>query len=149
MPILNFYINKSEEKDIFSHLMEMDNLFVPPLHTYVNIKEYAQKLFTKSLRFEIWKNNELKGLIAGYHNQTTNQYFISNYSVSPDLRGLNAAFVLLNKLDEYSKENDISILLLEVRKENLKAIAFYEKNGFKKVKEEKTTFLMERKIENY
>lgn len=146
MPILKFHINKAEEKEIFSHLMEMDNFFVPPLHTYVDIKDYAHKLFTKAIRFEVWKDDELKGLIAGYANKENNQYFISNYSVSPDLQSLKAAYNLLTKVDEYCKENGISSISLEVQTENSKAIAFYKRNGFMQIKEEKQTLLMERGI---
>lgn len=129
MNSLELNTNKSTADDIVSHLMVMDGHFTPPLHTYVDIIEYAKKLAEKSVRFEIWVNGELMGLLAGYYNNE-DVFYISNYSVCLDLKGQKAALRLLELAICDCRERRVPKLILEVRRENEKAIRFYERQGF-------------------
>ena len=69
--------NKSNEENIFKHLKKCSNQFIPSLDTYVNIELYSKKLYKQATRFEIFDNNNLKGLIAIYINN--DKGFITNF----------------------------------------------------------------------
>lgn len=57
------------------------------------------------------------------------EYIYTNH----DYRNKNLASILLNYLCDLGKKNNCSNITLEVRCSNVRAINFYEKNGFKKV----------------
>lgn len=142
---LLFNINQSTAKDILSHLIIMDEHFVPPLHKYVNIAEYAEKLAVKSVRFEIWVKDELKGLLAGYRRDES-VFYISNFSVSPDLKSQKAAPRLLEFLIVDCQKKGVSQLLLEVRRENVKAVHFYERQKFDLIDSLSSVYVYQRAI---
>lgn len=58
---------------------------------------------------------------------------ITNVALLPKYRGRGIAGLLLKKMIETAKINDISSITLEVRPSNEKAIRLYEKFGFKSV----------------
>lgn len=125
---LVYAINKSTNQDVLNHLKETDEEFVPPLHTYVVISEYANKIAENATRFEIWRNGKLKGLAAGYLDEEV--CYISNFSISSDLMGMRIGSKLLEFATAYCHEHKVSQISLEVRRENKKAISFYEREGF-------------------
>ena len=63
---INFKINNSTADDIKKHLEECSIHFAPALDTYVNIEEYANKIYNKAVRFEAFNDSKLIGLIAMY-----------------------------------------------------------------------------------
>ena len=74
--MIKYTTNTSSVDIIYDHLFNCRDLFIPNLDSYVNIKEYSQKLFDKSYRFEAFDNDKLVGLICLYPNN-----FITNVSV--------------------------------------------------------------------
>jgi ribosomal-protein-alanine N-acetyltransferase len=66
--------------------------------------------------------------------------YISNDAVTSSARGKGIGSALLQKLDEYAKENGIRTISLEVRPSNAPAIALYEKFGFRIVAVRPNTF---------
>jgi ribosomal protein S18 acetylase RimI-like enzyme len=112
---------------IYQHLKNVEELFVPPLNTYVNLEDYSRKLSTKAYTIEILFDNNLVGLVAYYNND---QYlYLSNISIDKEYLKNGYGTILINKLIEksllYKKK-----ILLEVNKENIKAVRFYKKHGF-------------------
>lgn len=139
--------NKSNEENIFKHLKKCSNQFIPSLDTYVNIKSYSKKLYEQANRFEIFDDNNLKGLIAVYINN--NKGFITNVSIEEEYQGKNLAKTLLDNCLEFLILNNCKIVSLNVNIDNLKAINFYLKNGFKKNKQENNILIMEKNLRNY
>jgi 2-polyprenyl-3-methyl-5-hydroxy-6-metoxy-1,4-benzoquinol methylase len=139
--------NKSNEEDIFKHLERCSNQFIPSLDTYVNIKLYSKKIYEQANRFEIFNNNHLKGLIAVYINNSKG--FITNVSIEEEYQGKNLAKILLDKCFEFLILNNCNIITLNVNIDNLKAINFYLKNGFKKIKQENNILIMEKNLRDY
>ncbi len=126
-----YKIKSATIKNIEAHLEKTKDNFVPPLDTTVNLKEYSCKLFQYSQTFEAWNNEELIGLIAAYVNDyETKIAYISNVSVLLEYSGKNIAQKLLENCIEFCKYQQFIEIRLEVNKENLRAIRFYEKNNF-------------------
>lgn len=71
------------------------------------------------------------GYIGMYHNFGEGD--ITNVAVLPDFRKLGVGQMLIKGLIDYSKENKIGILRLEVRQSNIPAISLYKKFGFYEV----------------
>jgi ribosomal protein S18 acetylase RimI-like enzyme len=138
-------LNESKLEDVLFHLEFMDKHFRPNLSSYTDINTYAETIDKKSIKIEIWLQKQLVGLIAGYCSKN-NDFFISNYSAFPSLRHQGIALLLLKHLEDYSCENIIQSLILEVYKVNERAVAFYEKNGFKQFKNTKNTFFMKKSL---
>jgi len=125
-------INKAKKEVIENHLSICSESFIPPLETYVDISEYAEKLAKNAVTFEAWNNNQLVSLIACYLNdKVNNKGFISSVSTIPSFQGKGIISKLLQNLIQYAKSQNFSCLLLEVKKINNKAISFYIKKGFK------------------
>ena len=84
----------------------------------------------------------LDGSIAGYIGMYTSFDVgaINNIGVLSAFRRKGVGEKLLAALCEYSKENGITTLTLEVRRSNAAAIALYEKFGFRMVAERKNYY---------
>lgn len=154
--------NKSTEQQIKDHFWRVDADFTPPLHTYVDIAQYAQKLATSSVRLEIFIGGNLIGLIAGYYNPEKQFIFGSNFSIEKEYRG--KGMELFNVLLSFMGSNQDQVILspemkeigiqflealtedakpaklvmksihTEVHKTNRKLILYYKRLGFKEVK---------------
>ena len=140
MTDIKFTFNESKLDEIYQHLFDCSDSFVPKLSSYVNLDEYSSKIYQKSFRIEAFNNNKLVGLIAVYIN--TNSLYITNVSVLPDFQNLKIADKIMKKCIEKCQELSITKLILEVRKENIKALSFYNKRGFKISTEKENTYIM-------
>ncbi len=138
-----YKIKSAAIENIEEHLEKTKNNFVPLLDTTVNINKYSCKLFKYSQTFEAWNNEELIGLIAAYVNDyKTKIVYISNVSVLLEYSGRNIAKKLLENCIEFSKYQQFKEIRLEVNKENLRAIRFYEKNNFMKISENNNSIIL-------
>ena len=140
-----YNINKSSKIDITQHLTNCSLSFIPPLHTYVDIKIYSIKIYEKAVRFEAYSCNKLIGLIALYTDGSNG--FITNVSVEDKFLGDGVGYTLLKKCKEYISINNFKKLRLEVKNDNDRAIKFYERNDFIIVGHNKDNLTMELKIE--
>jgi GNAT superfamily N-acetyltransferase len=122
-----FKNNTASMKIILSHLELCDQNFLNDLKMRVDLNSYAEKLFMKAIRIEAWEDDCLIGLLAMYHNSEDNSYFISNMSITISHRGRGIASKLM--ILALAKAN-YALLKLEVHKNNIAAIRFYQKFGF-------------------
>lgn len=168
---INYSFNKSTEQQIKDHLWRMDPDFTPPLHTYVDINQYAQKLVANAVRIDNFMGTNLIGLIATYYNPEKEFLFFSNMSIEKKYRGKGVEISrgLLSFLDKNQDQTPISpeiqqlaikwlevlkndakpekfiikSIQIEVRNTNRKAMLFYKRLGFKNMKIEKeSTYLI-------
>ena len=136
-------INTASCSEIEEHLVKSSSTFRPPLDTYVNISEYSKKIKENATTIEIWKKKVLVGLLAAYfNNEEEKRGFITNVSVLPEYQGRGLGSVLLNKVLEYGREISYEEIVLEVRKENTKAIEIYKRFGFKESSSTKNSLYM-------
>lgn len=148
MTEIKYTINRSNLDDILKHLSECSDSFVPKLSSYINLSDYSNKIYEKSFRFEAFIDNELIGLIAAYIN--SEWIYITNVSVLPKFQNLKVADSLMKECIKKCQNLSINKLLLDVRKENLKAFNFYKKRGFTISVEKENTYTMSLEIKrNY
>ena len=125
------YASRTATADqIFRHLNQCKENFIPSLDTRVDITAYAQKLYDKSVTFEAWSGDLLAGLIATYFKPENNTGFITNVSILRDFMGQGIAGKLLAACVSFSRDNGIEVLKLEVNRKNSVAIALYKKFNF-------------------
>lgn len=139
-----YTIDKSCYEQIFEHLNECSEDFVPPLSTYVDISEYSKKLYTQSKRFEAFYQNKLVGLISIYINE--NDSFITNVSVNKNFTGKDISQNLLDNCKNFIKNLNHHSIFLEVKLENFRAIKFYKKHSFFIVKNNEDNYKMQLKL---
>ena len=121
----------ASEDEIFTHLLECNENFKPPLTDRVNIEEYSRKILKKSITFEAWFEHSLIGLIAAYFNESpVLSVFITNVSVLKDFMNMGIASELLRNCISYAKKENMAEINLEVNKESINAIGLYRKFGF-------------------
>jgi ribosomal protein S18 acetylase RimI-like enzyme len=126
-----YKIKTAKTQEILAHLNECNDGFYPPLIERVNLEEYSQKLFEKSVTFEAWNENVLVGLLAAYFNQNMDRsVFITNVSVLKKFMGLGIASELLGQCIKYAIGKKIMEIKLEVNKESAHAISLYGKFDF-------------------
>ena len=116
--------------DIINHLNSCKDDFVPQLDSYVDIESYAEKLYLKAIRHEVWDNGVLIGLVAGYLNLDGLYAHISNVSVSKGSRGKGFGEKLLISFINECVDNKIKNVDIEVAVDNKNALKFYEKLSF-------------------
>lgn len=117
--------------DLRKHLILCSEHFFPPLKTYVNVNDYAKKIYDKAETFEMWSSNKLISLIACYFNEEDlKEVYITNISTIPGYQGLHLATTLLEEVKKQAKKRKIYTINLQVKKVNYKAISYYRKQGF-------------------
>ena len=144
-----YKVKAATQKEIEWHLMECNNDFIPPLEHRTNIKEYAQKLYDKTVTFELWINQKLIGLLAAYLNdQETFTGYISNVSLLRHFQGKGRAGRLLDMCIKYAMANNFKTIFLEVSQNKERAIHLYEKFGFRTFENRNDMFLMKLEIKD-
>ena len=116
--MISYYTNKASAEEINLHLKKCSKEFIPPLHSYVNIIEYSNKLFNKSFTFEAWANNNLIALLAVYLKKEKKIIFISNLSVDSNSIGKGISQSNFKHLMKFAKKNNFIRIDLEVSIEN-------------------------------
>lgn len=128
---LEFLLNKASIAQIEEHLLHCDADFVPPLSGRVKIRDYAQKIARKAMRFEAWSDGTLVGLVAAYCNdQDKRIVYITSVSVLRAWTSKSIAARLMNQCVEYAKTSGMRQVSLEVAGNNIPAIRLYKKSGF-------------------
>ncbi len=135
MDNIEFKYNSATFNDILQHLKSCNNQFVPPLNTRISLEEYSLKIFEKAIKFEIWNNTKLIGLLAAYKNDESKTLFITNVSVEENYTGKGFSNNLLEKAIAYCENFELKNIKLEVNKNNTKAISLYNKFNFIKENE--------------
>jgi ribosomal protein S18 acetylase RimI-like enzyme len=128
---LTFSQNTASQTTIFEHLVRCNESHNPRLDARVDLWEYSIRIYENATTFEAWLDNALVGLVAAYFNgQNSRSAYITDVSVIQNLMKSGIASALMSKCLEYAKSLNIDVVMLEVFKDNTKAIRFYEKFGF-------------------
>lgn len=129
-----YKIKTANEDEIFSHLWECNNNFIPLLSSRVDIKRFTRKIFENTVTFEAWSTVKLTGLLSAYFNDTVyHTGYINHASVIKEYMGKGIATELLSMCIEYAIELDFTEIKLEVSTNNGDAIRLYRRNGFYEV----------------
>lgn len=144
MSVVAYRTKTASRADMHSHLKKCDDMFMPPLSSRVDLVEYSNKLFDKSVSFEAWHRTVLIGMANAYLAGADNGAgFITNVSVLVDYRGKGVASKLLTMCLEHLRNHGVSLVRLEVSCQNHPAIKLYSSAGFRTVKRSGENLLME------
>ena len=128
---VEFRSGAATRDDIAAHLAECDMDFIPPLHTYLDLQQYSEKLGRNATTFEAWTGGRLVGLVAIYLNDSAQAMgFISSVSVARSFSGLGIAARLIRDSLGFAREKGFRAASLEVAPHNGAAIRLYEGLGF-------------------
>lgn len=128
--IICIYKNRASALEIQRHLEACDLSFNPALSSYVNIQEYASKLFSRSRTFEAWSHDILIGMLAFYIVADEKTVFISNISVVPGMSSKGLGKSLIKCLLDFMKAENLWAVELETFPSNEIALRFYTALGF-------------------
>ncbi len=137
---LIYQCNEASEEELEKFLNENANAFVPRFNISVNTRQYAKKLVTYAIRFEVWKDDILVALLAVYKNDECQSLYIPYFCVTKTLSGKGIGKTLFMTLLEQFP--DYRAIRLEVRKSNIAAYKFYERLKFNIIDESDDKFLM-------
>ena len=79
-------------------------------------------------------NGHMVAYISLLKRKDTRHLRIYSIAISPQMRGMGIGQLLIDKAIEYAVANNLDTISLEVRTDNIPALALYEKNGFEKSK---------------
>ena len=134
------------QKHIHQHLTICSNSFTPSLDSYVNIKDYSEKIYNNAITFGKFDQDNLIGLVAVYDNPEGEFGWITNVSVDPNHFRKGIAIELLNRCYKYFENQKYFSIFLEVHSDNEKAIELYNKQGFVKHKIKEDKMILKQKL---
>jgi ribosomal protein S18 acetylase RimI-like enzyme len=143
---IDYRFNTASQTDLAGHLRCVSAGFCIALSKRVDIDVYAEKLFSRAVRFEAWSGRDLVGLIAGYHTSESQTIYVTNLSVKDEFRRRGIASDLLCRMFEYGGSSDISRFELEVHAESFAALELYKSKGFSTVRILGDTVLMRKEL---
>ena len=123
-------INGSSSEEIALFLRDNATAFNPPFDRSVDIVSYAQKLFDYAVRFELRNEGRIVALLASYINTEGCMAYVPYVCVEKIYSGCHFGQRLLEELYRYCQNKGVESIRLEVRQNNVRAVDFYEKQGF-------------------
>lgn len=127
--VLTYKKNQAQGNHILEHIANCN--FEPPLHTYLDVNAYVEKILNNAERFECWDGDKLVGFLGVYCNDHTNKVsYITLVSVDSAYGRQGIAKTLMDEAESFCKANKFKSIALEVYDNNMPAINLYEKRGF-------------------
>lgn len=130
-------INKLEKEEIKKILLEFDTCFVPPISSRdIDLDLYSKKLYNNAT-FILKKDKEKNiGFVSMYVNDKKSKIaYLIFLAVHENYRKLGLGKELIDKAEKTALDNGMKKMKLEVKKLNINAIKFYERNGYKYIDE--------------
>ena len=115
--------------DLLSHLLICDEYFVPHLSSYVDVHEYALKLYDCAKKVAVYEASRVIALGAFYVT-SRNCGFISNISVDPEFHSCGLGKKILFLVEQELLAAGKNQVDLQVFVANSKAMSFYMLNGY-------------------
>lgn len=103
--------------------------FVPSLLQMPNLDDWILKMHQNGIMYYAVSDLNIISLIVIYHNKEKHLIYIPYVSVHPDFQGNGISKDMMNYIIKDLPNNQYNILL-EVRKDNEKALKLYKKLGF-------------------
>lgn len=112
--------------------------------------ELAKKIYHSGEIIALRRNDEKIGFAAFYCNDYINKIgFLSLFAIKKEYRGKGYAHNIFQTVIQTMRESGMNFLKLEVRKDNIKAISFYKKEGLRIVLDDEKTIYMVKDISCY
>lgn len=133
-------IQKIDYEPLLTIMRESVESF-PKLDNEVVIVDYTNRLFNNAEFCITQIDNRIIGIIAFYANRIPNAY-ISHIYVSKKYRNQGFCGKMLTAIIEYVKVQKFTNIKLEVDKNNVIALSFYQAHGFSLLEERSAKYLM-------
>ena len=147
MTIRKLEKNKKAYNSLINLINKLDKNYIPPISNLTDIEEYCKKLIAKAIILIISIDNKDLGLIAFYANdQISKTVYISSIGLAKEIQNQGLGKKLLEKAIIKAKKNKMRKIQLEVNINNNDGLNFYINNNFKKIKQIKDNYVMERII---
>ena len=129
---IKYSIDKATVEELSTYFKASDELFDPPLRSFVDIEAYALKIRNLARTIEAWDNGKLIGYVAAYLNdENKKEGFVLNMSVFHEYRKHKVFQTLCKILIDTAKEEGYERLLFEVLKKERLLIELYRRSGYK------------------
>ena len=144
---MKYSIEKLSQQEVFDLLVTCNNSFTPPLSKNIpyTLEEYAERLATYADFVLAKEGGEIAGFLAFYTNTEGGFAYIPQVWVSDNHQRKGIGGQMLNMLIQNILASFLSVRL-EVRKNNEKALSFYNKMGFVVIKDSDSKLLLEKYI---
>ena len=108
---------------------------------------YFRKVSTYADFVVVKCNDTVSGYCAYYANDfQTRLAYITLFAIKKEMRGRGLGNLLMRYVLKCAKEKGMRRIRLEAHKDNISAIKFYFKNGFKPIDESISAFYMEKDL---
>ena len=126
------FVKTDKKCDIYNLLMEFQEVFPHLMDKIPNLEEYAEKLSEFAYVYLAKQNNKSVGILIFYANdEESKTAYISLIGVKKGHERKGMGKELLEYCEKISRQSSMSRLKLEVDEDNVSAVKFYEKNGFR------------------
>ena len=152
MNIKSFWLSCVQGTHEISHVVEeCDDAFDSPVFaSKVSMrKEYHELLNKWNTCAEVFcvRDIEIKGYIVVYANDYVNESaFISMLGVRPKYQRQNCGKYLINACEDFARWKNMKRISLEVHKNNLNGLGFYEHLGFMKESELEESYIYGKRL---
>lgn len=124
-------------------LHDLSTGFSPPLSETLDLATYADKLLKNAVIFSASIEGEVVALAAIYcNNLKTRHAYCPFIGVKSEFRRTGLANTLMQSALAYLRAIAFNGLSLEVYKNNLPALRFYERSGFSIAEETKSSYIL-------
>ena len=138
---------QTTQSEIYLHLRDVDNSFMPFLSSMMDLENFSFKIYKNAIRFEAWHNQILVGLLSSYFNDTiSKEGFINHIAVKCDYKQQGISKKLMTICINYAKERGFLSIKLEVSLENQLARKLYEDFGFEICEQSNSKIQMIKKL---
>lgn len=135
--------------EIVSFIRRNSDLFEPPYHQRVDLREYALKLEKYATHFVSKVDHVITGFLACYLNDNQRKIgYISYLCVDKEFQKSGLGQSLMEEAIKFTCSIGFIAITLEVDKINLGALKFYSSFGFVKSNEKHSTFLLTKQLVN-
>lgn len=132
------------KEDIKSLLVSERGVRVEDYLSVDDVDKYVDKISSFAEILTHYEGGKLTGCIAYYCNDAIERNaFVSLIVVAPDSRGNGLADMLLGAVILLARKRGMKKVCLEVKRENGRALRFYEKRGFSIKEELKMSYALE------
>lgn len=143
---MEFTTNQATSLDILRHFEALDQSFVDPLSSTVDLVAFSEKIRKMAFTVEAWEGKELVGLGALYLNDPTlEKGFFTHLGVLPTLQKAGLGKRLMKWAVEIADEKGFKEVGLEVYGVQQGAIRMYGTLGFVVVENSEVKWKMIRK----
>lgn len=134
--MMNIYQpHEYDDEKMYRFLKETDDYFIPALSERVNLKEWAKKISSNAVVFELVVDNSIIGIGATYYNDAPAFSFGTFVCVKKEYQKEMYGVDLIQRMIDYAKENGSAGFKCEVRKSNKPLVKFYKLLGFEIIEE--------------